>query len=155
MKIFYYLFIFTLLASCDEGLKKTEGNNQKEIPHLLKDPYIKMLGMCGEWNVTFKVKSSVNKRHVEKIIKENWLIKNESNRLTLYVKSGNTKGWSIIKTFSGEISGDKLTMEGEKFNTFFMYEINIIDENELEGTKSVIFPDPANIDYTLKAKKII
>jgi hypothetical protein len=46
-------------------------------------------------------------------------------------------------------------MEGEKFNTFFMYEINIIDENELEGTKSVIFPDPANIDYTLKAKKII
>lgn len=155
MKKFYSLLIITLLLSCDEGVKKPEVVNQKEIPHLLKDPYIKMLGMCGEWDVTFKVKRSVNKRHVEKIIKENWLIKNETTRLTLYVKSGNTKGWNIVKTFSGEISGDKLTVEGEKFNTFFMYEINIVSENELHGTKSIIFPDPGNVDYTFEAKKKI
>lgn len=151
-----HLFVFFVLAgliACEEAPIK--GSSTVNVPHQFKDPYIKMLDMCGEWEVTFKVQKINNRRHSEKSIKERWKIHHQSNRLILTILSGNTKGWNVVKKYEGEITGDKLTVEGEHLNVFSMYEVNIVSENELLGLKSIIFPDPANVDYEFKAKKII
>lgn len=147
------IFASVFLMACEEPPLKRSSTI--DVPHQFKDPYIKMLDMCGEWEVTFKVQKINNRRHTEKLIKEKWKIEHNSNRLILKILSGNTKGWSVVKKYEGEITGDKLTVEGEHLNVFSMYEVNIVSENELLGLKSVIFPDPANVDYEFKAKKII
>lgn len=154
MKKYLLLFsILTFLVGCDET-PSNSGEINADVPHQFKDPYIKMLDLCGDWEVTFKVHKINNKRHTEKVIKEKWKIKHESNRVILNVLSGNTKGWSTVKRFEGEITGDKLTVEGENLNVFTMYEINILNEKELNGIKNVIFPDPASVDYKFTAVKV-
>ncbi len=150
-----HLLVFLMLAflvSCDEA-PTASTEIKADVPHQFKDPYIKMLDLCGNWDVTFKVHKINNKRHTEKLIKEKWKISHESNRVILKVVSGNTKGWNTVKRFEGEITGDKLTVEGENLNVFTMYEINLLGEKELNGIKNVIFPDPASVDYKFTAVK--
>ncbi len=150
-----HLLVFSMLAflaSCDET-PTASAEIKADVPHQFKDPYIKMLDLCGNWDVTFKVHKINNKRHTEKVIKEKWKISHESNRVILNVVSGNTKGWNTVKRFEGEITGDKLTVEGENLNVFTMYEINLLGEKELNGIKNVIFPDPGSVDYKFTAVK--
>lgn len=154
MKKHLFTFLFaSFLLSCEET-PLANSKPKAEIPHQFKDPYIKMLDLCGDWEVTFKVQKINNKRHHEKLIKEKWKIKHNSNRVILNVISGNTKGWNVVKQFEGEITGDKLTVEGENLNVFIMYEINLLGEKKLSGLKNVIFPDPASVDYKFTAEKI-
>jgi hypothetical protein len=145
--------IITFLCGCGDSPKAIKPKIKANVPYQFKDPYIKMLDLCGDWDVLFKVDKINNKHHNEKVIKEKWKIKHESNRVILNIIAGNTLGWNTVKKFEGEITGNKLTVEGENLNVFTIYEINLLSEKELSGVKNVIFPDPASVDYKFNAVK--